>query len=338
MLNKIYETLKLFIKQNKFFCIALIIILFLTFVHLPYQVEMPGGLINLNDRIKINDKDVTFSGSFNMAYVSVAKGSIPYILVGLLNPDWEVVKYSDVTYENESIEESYERNRVYLEQSKNSALLSAMKEANIPYEVTKVENRVVYLTEDAQTDIKIGDNIVSVNDTTVNNVEEISTVINKCKAGDKIKLKAINNGEEHERYAILYEKAGKILAGLTALTITDFESDINVEFSTRSSESGPSGGMMMSLMAYAAFTNQDLTHGKKIVGTGTITEDGKVGEIGGIKYKISGAVKQKADIFFAPKENYEEAIKVKKDKKYDIEIVCVETLRDVIDYLEALNE
>ena len=31
---------------------------------------------------------------------------------------------------------------------------------------------------------------------------------------------------------------------------------------------------------------------KKIVGTGTIEEDGSVGEIGGVKYKLSGAVKK----------------------------------------------
>ena len=46
----------------------------------------------------------------------------------------------------------------------------------------------------------------------------------------------------------------------------------------------------MALMIYNALTEQDLTNGKKIVGTGTIERDGSVGVIGGVKYKIMGAV------------------------------------------------
>ena len=57
-------------------------------------------------------------------------------------------------------------------------------------------------------------------------------------------------------------------------------------------------------------TEEDITKGKKIVGTGTIEEDGSVGSIGGVKYKLNGAVRQKADIFLVPAgENYEEALK-----------------------------
>ena len=45
---------------------------------------------------------------------------------------------------------------------------------------------------------------------------------------------------------------------------------------------------------------------------GTIDEDGNVGAIGGVKYKMLGAQKDGADIFFVPKENYDEAKKVYK--------------------------
>ena len=94
---------------------------------------------------------------------------------------------------------------------------------------------------------------------------------------------------------------------------------------------------MMSLMVYNALTKQDLTHGKKIVGTGTISLNGQVGEIGGVKYKLMGAVKDHADIFLVPEGNYQEALEVKKDKKYDIDIVSVKTINDAITYLEGLS-
>jgi PDZ domain-containing protein len=94
--------------------------------------------------------------------------------------------------------------------------------------------------------------------------------------------------------------------------------------------------MMMTLMVYNALTDQDLTYGKKIVGTGTINLDGTVGEIGGVKYKLMGAVKNDADLFIVPAGNYEEAMDVKKEKGYNIDIVSVETFSDVVEYLEGL--
>jgi PDZ domain-containing protein len=52
----------------------------------------------------------------------------------------------------------------------------------------------------------------------------------------------------------------------------------------------------------------DLTHGKRIMGTGTIDVDGTVGSIGGIKTKNHHADLYHADYFFVPEENYDEAM------------------------------
>ena len=83
--------------------------------------------------------------------------------------------------------------------------------------------------------------------------------------------------------------------------------------------------------------SQDLTHGKDIVGTGTISLDGSVGEIGGVEYKVIGAVKEGAEIFLVPEGNYKEAVEVKKEKGYDIEIVSVKTFNDAVTYFEGLK-
>lgn len=92
----------------------------------------------------------------------------------------------------------------------------------------------------------------------------------------------------------------------------------------------------MALSIYGNLTNQDLTNGKTIVGTGTIDIDGNVGSIGGVKYKLIGAVKNKADIFIVPNgENYDEAIKIKKEKNYKIKIIGVSTLKEAINELKT---
>ena len=50
-----------------------------------------------------------------------------------------------------------------------------------------------------------------------------------------------------------------------------------------------------------------------------------------------GAVHDKADIFFVPKENYQEAIDTKKKYNYKINVVKVEKLEDAIKYLQENN-
>ena len=74
---------------------------------------------------------------------------------------------------------------------------------------------------------------------------------------------------------------------------------------------------------------------RNIAGTGTIDRDGNVGEIAGLKYKIMGAAKNKMDIVLVPSGNYKEALKVKKEKKYDLEIVEIKTFEDAIEYLKS---
>jgi len=56
--------------------------------------------------------------------------------------------------------------------------------------------------------------------------------------------------------------------------------------------------------------NDLILNNKKICGTGTIDESGNIGEIGGVKYKMLGASKNKCDVFITPKENYEEAFNI----------------------------
>ena len=125
---------------------------------------------------------------------------------------------------------------------------------------------------------------------------------------------------------------GKV--GIAFLTTYEYDTDPSISVKTKSSESGSSGGLMLSLAIYNAITKEDITKGKTIVGTGTIDILGNVGKIDGVKYKILGAVKNKADLFICPKENYEEAMKVKKEHNLDINIVSVETFDEAINYLK----
>ena len=92
---------------------------------------------------------------------------------------------------------------------------------------------------------------------------------------------------------------------------------------------------MMALAIYNGLVKEDITKGDIIIGTGTIDKDGNVGEIDGVKYKLLGAEKKKAKVFLCPKDNYKEAMKIKKENNLKIKIKSVETLKEAIEYLES---
>ena len=91
---------------------------------------------------------------------------------------------------------------------------------------------------------------------------------------------------------------------------------------------------MMALSIYNVIADDDIVKGRNIAGTGTIDLECNVGKIDGIKYKLMGAVKNKMDVVLVPEGNYEEAVEVKKEKNYDIEIVSIKTFNDAIEYLK----
>ncbi len=67
---------------------------------------------------------------------------------------------------------------------------------------------------------------------------------------------------------------------------------------------GPSGGLMMTLQIVDFFAPESLTAGKVIAGSGTISPGGRVGPVGSIEKKISGAVSAGATVFLVPGEDY----------------------------------
>ena len=80
MLNKLYEEIKSIIKENYKFFIILLSTFILCSIEFPYYIEAPGGIINVEDRVEV-ENGFKSSGSINMAYVSEYKATIPTIII-----------------------------------------------------------------------------------------------------------------------------------------------------------------------------------------------------------------------------------------------------------------
>ncbi len=336
MFTKIYEKIKKFIKDNYKELIILLIVFLLFTIELPYSIYTPGGAVNLNERITVED-GYESDGSFNMAYVSMVRGSIPFLLISYVIPDWDIVLADDITAEGEDMDEMLERERLYLQESIDAAIINAYQAAGKNVEITGIINEVSYLTEEADTNLEVGDQILRVNGNDINSLKDMQKIIESLDEGEKVSIQIRRDDSELECYAYTYDIENVTKIGVSLLTTYEYVTDPEVSITSKASEAGSSGGLMMSLTVYNQLVPEDITGGKKIVGTGTIDINGNVGEIGGVKYKLIGAVKNDADIFMCPEENYGEAIEVAEEKDYDITIISVSTFEEAIKKLEELN-
>ena len=338
IINKVYDRFKVFIKENYKSIIFLILFACFCFYDTGYSIYKPGGTINASTRIS-GDNLYISDGSFNMAYVSMMEGKLPFYLVAKILPSWELVENNELTVSaDENIDDVLKRDQLYYKEAISSAMYVAFNNANVDYDIKNNNYYIIYKTEENDSDLKIGDEIISYDDITITDVSSFIDYIKSKNENDVITIKYLRDNKEYSTTSTIYEDENNLYIGLSIINIKEIKSEYNIEIKSKDSESGPSGGLITALAIYNSLTKEDLTHGKKIVGTGTIDANGVVGKIGSVEYKLAAAVRNRADIFLCPKDNYDDAIKYAKEKKYDIIIKDIETFTDAIDYLSRLEK
>lgn len=103
---------------------------------------------------------------------------------------------------------------------------------------------------------------------------------------------------------------------------------------------GPSGGLAQTLYVYNSLTNGSISDkGYVITATGTIFHDGGVGEIGGVDKKVYTIDIYLSDYFFVPSSNYDKAMEAYNTlKNPSFEVIKVDNVKDVIDFLKGLGD
>ncbi|AQT76565.1 S16 family serine protease [Streptomyces sp. F8] len=113
--------------------------------------------------------------------------------------------------------------------------------------------------------------------------------------------------------------------------------DVKVELNL-ADVGGPSAGLLFSLGIIDKLDGDgsggDLTGGRNIAGTGTITADGKVGAVGGVALKTQAARRDGASVFLVPRDECADA---QAELPEGLQLVPVTSLTDAVNALRALN-
>lgn len=333
LINKILNYIR---SDMKLFFIVVIVIN-INFISIPkYSIDMPGSIINVTNNL--TNKKYDSNGSFNMTSVSESKGTLIMLILGKIIPSYDIVDNSDYYASNEDSADMSKRARVMLESGISNAIYLAYKEANYDVNITDSHYYITYISDKANTNLSIGDEIIKIDNKDITNKDELSDILNGYNEGDKLDILVKRNNKEMDAYAYLYKDDDSILKiGIALVLINKYDNNPNITYKYAYNEYGSSGGLMLTLGIYDALTENDLTKGKKIAGTGTIELDGTVGEISGVKYKLAGAVKNKCDVFIVPENNYEEAKSLVEKNNYNIKLIKANNFEQVLTELQNLE-
>ncbi len=307
--------MKTFFEKNKLLKIILITYTFAIFpfgfVKSDYYFMSPGPPYQWNIEIE-NVQTYEYEG--NLYQLTVRRDEANYFVYAWarLNSQIDLYPREVILPDGVTPQELSEISIQNMMTSENVAIAVALDSLNYDIQSEGDGVLVVGLLDDSPVKDKLikNDLIVSINNELVKSVSEFISMLRTYEIGDIVNIGLIRNEQELNIETKLIEHVeyeNEPMVGFLASTpnqqfIFPFEVDIKT-----GNVGGPSAGMMMALNVYNLLTEDDITNGKKIAGTGTIEIDGSIGPVGGVKQKVISAKRANAGLILVPTANYEEA-------------------------------
>ena len=196
--------------------------------------------------------------------------------------------------------------------SENVAIAVALDSLDFEIETQGDGVLVVGILDDSPVAGKLlkEDLIISINNEEIKSTSEFIGLLRTYEIGDTVSIGLMRNDKETSIETKLIEHIdyeNEPMVGFLASTPNQrFVFPITVDIET-GNVGGPSAGLMMALNVYNSLTEEDLTKGTKVAGTGTIEIDGSVGPVGGVKQKVIAAKKAGSTLILVPTANFNDA-------------------------------
>ena len=307
--------MKGFFEKNRVVKIALVTYLVAIFpfgfVKTDYYFMSPGPPYQWEIEI-LDQKTYDFDG--NLYQLTVRRDEANYFVYAWANLNSQIDLYPREVILPDGVtpQELSEISIQNMITSENVAIAVALDTLGYDVESEGDGVLVVGLLDDSPVKDKLykNDLITSINDQIVKSSTEFISLLKTYDIGDIVEIGLVRNEEDITIKTTLIEHVeyeNEPMVGFLASTpnqkfVYPFEVDINT-----GNVGGPSAGMMMALNVYNLLTENDITNGKKIAGTGTIEIDGSVGPVGGVKQKVIAAKRANASLILVPTANYSEA-------------------------------
>ncbi|KRA23763.1 ATP-dependent serine peptidase containing a PDZ domain protein [Microbacterium sp. Root61] len=330
--------------------VALVVLLVLTFLPTSYVIQQPGPVYDTLGEAQAADGTEVPLISVEGAETFPTDGTLDLLTVQVVGnrertPSWfelamawfdpsrAVLPIDAVFPAGQSSEQRNEESAAMMVDSQKEATAAALTE--LGYDITPLPTVYSFVDGSAAEGIlEEGDVILAADGQPVADAAALRKIVNAGE-GAPVELTIERDGKDQTVTITptLSEANGEKvwLVGVTLLTDYEFPIDVTIQLNN---VGGPSAGMMFALGIIDTLTPGSLNGGENVAGTGTITADGTVGPIGGIRQKMWGAVGANADWFLAPAANCDEVVGHVPE---GLRVFAVATLEDSLTALEAIS-
>lgn len=316
----------------------------------PYVVYEPGIATPVAPMVTAEQGDAMGEGTFLLTAVKLSDPNFFDVLRSAWDKDEDVMMKKDV-FRGYTQQQYTDRLSVIMEGSQNNAVEAAYHYLGLPYamkvqaivvsdiSVKAGEKAGVFQAGDKLIGLAGGPRFESTNDMLgkLQRVEagsHVTVEIERDGALVQVEMDAARLGPELTEEQLPAVFGASVLTELRSLEPSDARKLLTIK---AGEIGGPSAGLVFALQSIDLLTEGDLTGGSRIAATGTITPDGKVGPIGGIKQKVVITSREGAQLFLVPEGNYKEAKAKAKQLGTALEVVGVTGLEDALDKIEQFN-
>lgn len=310
-----------------------VVLAFGSLVPLPYVIESPGPTYNTIGTVE-DKKVIQITGhesfpaqgdlDLTTVYVSGGPGGKVTgfeLIQAFLDPSKAVYDEDQIFPKGVTKEQNQKENAQAMTSSQENATAAALGALKIPFQ-QKLTVGGFTQNSPAEGKLKDGDVLLSINGKPSTSMTAVRDAL-AASNGNEVSVQ-VQRGKDKPtvRFAPVKGDDGRYLMGIGLAFSFEFPFKVQYQLDQ---VGGPSAGLMFTLGLIDSLTPGDLTGGKHIAGTGTITPDGQVGPIGGIAQKMHGARSAGAGLFLAPAANCDEVMGHIPD---GLQVVKVSTVSD----------
>ena len=272
------------------------------------------------------------SGALDLTTVSVSGGpgaelTVPDLLLAWVDPDTSLVRREQLYAEDETPQQAQEEGEAEMTGSQEAAKVAALRELGIEVPA----GLTIASAPGGEGGLRAGDVVTAVDGTPVADVADLRARVREAGAGAELAVAVRRDGGEQEVRVEVQE--GPDGAPRLGVVLSPFVLPFRIDF-TLADVIGPSAGLMFSLAVVDELTPGAMTGGEHVAGTGSISADGEVGVIGGLRQKLIGARDAGAEWFLAPAP---ECAEVRGAVPDGLRLVPVTTLRGAREAVEAIG-
>lgn len=322
----------------------------------PYVVYEPGIAVPVEPMIEAGQEQgggaslPEGEGSFLLTAVKLEEPNFWGAITAYWDRDSDVLLKRDV-FRGYTKKQYAERLSVIMEGSQNNAVEAAYRYLNLPYQ-TKVKAIVIAdLLEGVRggiNEFQAGDKLIGINGAEpFESVEDMAAKLKAASNAGQVKIVVgrgggrlvVPLGESVFSPGLTAERLPQLFGASGLIEHRGLEpADSSKRLSISAGEiGGPSAGLVFTLQAINLLTDGDLTGGSKIAATGTITSDGQVGPIGGIRQKVAITSREGAELFIVPSGNYDEAVEKAESIGAKMKIAGVRDLAEALEHIKAFH-